>query len=128
VSSRVADPAALDWTSWGERSPTRGRAEWKDLIGSEGISLGLGRVAPGEELALHSHPQPEAYLVLAGTAFVEIDGEEHQVGAGSAIFIPGGSRHACRNREDAELRFAFVFAADSAEQVEYDFPAERAHD
>ena len=128
MTARVADPGDLEWESWGERAFVRGRAEWKDLIGGEGIALGIGRIAPGEELALHSHPQPEAYLVLAGTASVEIEGEEHRAGAGSAVFIPGGAEHACRNREREELRFAFVFAADSAAEVDYDFPAEDGRD
>ena len=50
---RVADPAELDWSSWGERSATRGRVEWKNLIDgdrmlSEDISLGVSRIGPGE--------------------------------------------------------------------------------
>jgi oxalate decarboxylase/phosphoglucose isomerase-like protein (cupin superfamily) len=43
------------------------------------------------------------------------------VEAGSAVFIPGNAFHSLANMGASELRFAYVFAADSFEEIEYVF-------
>ena len=59
--------------------------------------------------------------MLEGSGLVRVGGEEIAVEAGSAVFIPGDARHSCENTGTADLRVAYVFAADSFEEVEYVF-------
>jgi quercetin dioxygenase-like cupin family protein len=123
----VVQEAERPWETWPEAEiPLRGRVEWKTLISgdvtsSDSLTLGLSRLAPGESLNEHRHEQAEIYLVLAGSGVVGIDGEERTIGPGSAVFIPGNASHSCRNTGTAELRAAYVLAADSFEDVRYVF-------
>ena len=56
---------------------------------SEGLTMGIGRVPPGEALRTHRHLPPEIYLLLEGTGSVEIGPDARPIEAGSAVFIPG---------------------------------------
>ena len=91
------------------------------LAEGEGLTLGVARLPPGEELHEHRHEQSEVYFVLDGAGVVTVNGEERDVADGAAVFIPGNALHSCRNTGDVELRFAYVLAADSFEDVEYVF-------
>ena len=123
----VARESEREWESWAEEDGARrGRVRWKTLFSrgttpTEALTLGIAHVPPGEALAAHRHAEPEIYLVLDGVATVTVGDDEWQLEAGAAIFIPGNAVHGCRNGEATELRFAYVFATDSFEAVEYDF-------
>lgn len=123
----VARESEREWETWPEHEiAARGRVVWKTLFSrgttaTEALTLGVARIAPGEELAAHRHAEPEIYLVIAGVATVTVEGEESRVEAGAAIFIPGEALHGCGNHERDELRFAYVFPTDSFESVEYVF-------
>jgi quercetin dioxygenase-like cupin family protein len=99
---------------------------WKTLISggitpSEALTLGVARLGPGETLGAHRHAQPEVYLVLGGTGVVTIAGDAHDVAAGKAVFIPGNAVHSLECTGEEDLRIAYAFAADSMDDVEYDF-------
>jgi len=117
----------LEWETWGEGDVAeRGRVFWKTLISasvtrSEALTVGIARVPPGEGLNEHWHQQAEVYLVIEGSGVVRIDSRPHPVEAGSAVFIPGNVAHSCENTGASELHFAYVFPADSFEEVEYVF-------
>jgi len=88
---------------------------------SRALTMGIAKVPPGEALREHRHRQAEIYLVLEGTGSITIDGETRPVSAGSAVFIPGNALHSCESTGSSDLRFSYVFAADSFEEVEYVF-------
>lgn len=119
--------ADRDREDWGDLADRRGAVSWKTLIdatsvGSHSLALGLASLRPGEALEPHRHPQVEVYLVMAGEVIVTACGAEHLLGPGDAAFFPGGELHGCRNEASEEASIAFVFAADSASEVEYSFP------
>jgi quercetin dioxygenase-like cupin family protein len=123
----IVHEADREWETWpaGEVSD-RGPAVWKTLISadvtrSDSLTLGVATLASGEALREHRHGQAEVYLVLAGSGIVTIDGEARPIAAGAAVFIPGDAVHSCRNSGTTELRVAYVFAADSFEDVDYVF-------
>ena len=123
----VVDQEAREWEAWpADQVAERGEAEWKTLISagltrSEGLTMGVARLPHGGSLHSHRHAQPEAYLVLDGVAVLTIDGTARTVGPGVAVFIPGNALHSVKATGDSELRFAYVLAADSFEEVEYVF-------
>ena len=123
----VARERDREWETWPtDEVAIRGRVDWKTLFSrgitpTEALTMGIARIAPGEELTEHRHAAPEIYLVLEGIATVTVAGRVHRLEAGAAIFIPGDALHRCRNEEEQELRFAYVFAVDSFESVEYVF-------
>jgi mannose-6-phosphate isomerase-like protein (cupin superfamily) len=119
--------SARDWETWpDELLAERGCVLWRtlvsgDLTPSSDLTLGVARIAPGEELRAHRHAPAELYFVLTGEALVTVDGDARTLGPGTAVFIPGNAVHSCANRGSVELRFAYVLAADSFGEVEYLF-------
>ena len=124
VVSREQD---LEWETWDEEEiPRKGLVYWKTLISkgvtpSENLTVGLASLPPGGTLKEHRHEQEEVYLVLEGSGLVKVGDEESSVEAGSVVFIPGDAPHSCENTGASELRAAYVFAADSFDEVEYVF-------
>jgi quercetin dioxygenase-like cupin family protein len=116
-----------EWQSWPEELVAqRGAVLWRTLVSgdrtpSSALTLGVAKIAPGDEVHEHRHAQAELYFVLTGEALVTVDGEARTVGPGTAVFIPGNAFHSCANRGSGELRFAYVLAADSFGDVEYVF-------
>jgi quercetin dioxygenase-like cupin family protein len=123
----VVEESAREWETWpDEEVADRGSVYWKtlvsgDLTRSEALTMGIAKIPPAEALHEHRHRQAEIYLLLEGTALVTIAGKTRPVAAGSAVFIPGHALHSCQNTGTSDLRVAYVFAADSFEEVEYVF-------
>ena len=123
----VVQEETCEWETWPEEDVAkRGLVYWKtlvsgDLTHSEALTMGIAMVPPNEALREHRHQQAEIYLVLEGTGSVTIDSRTRPVAAGSAVFIPGDALHSCENTGTSDLRIAYVFAADSFEEVEYVF-------
>ena len=129
----VVQESTREWETWpAEDMAERGLVYWKtlvsgDLTHSEALTMGIAKIPPDEALHEHRHRQAEIYLVLEGTGSVTIDGKTRPVAAGSAVFIPGNALHSCENAGTSELRFAYVLAADSFEDVEYVFDETTRH-
>jgi len=106
-------PGAVTWRTVlsGDRTPT------------DSLTVGVAEVAPGgtDEFALHRHAPAEIYAVLSGEGVVMIDGVEHPIRAGCAVFIPGGAWHAARATGPAPLRLLYAFAVDAFGDVVYEF-------
>ena len=123
----VVDESARDWQTWPEEEVAqRGLIYWKTLVSgdvthSEALTMGIAKIPPAGMLHEHRHRQAEIYLILQGTGSVRIDGKTRPVRAGSAVFIPGNAVHSCENTGALDLRFAYVFPANSFEEVEYVF-------
>ena len=52
---------------------------------------------------------------------VRVGSKARPIEAGSAVFFPGDAVHSCENTGASELRFVYVLAADSFDDVEYVF-------
>ncbi|MEF8942919.1 MAG: cupin domain-containing protein [Desulfohalobiaceae bacterium] len=109
---------------WNNGRP--GRVAWRTLFSSErtpteSLTAGVGEIGPGNRLKAHQHTPPEVYHVLAGEGTVLIREEEYHVKPGTAVFIPGNAVHGLRNTGPDTLRFLYVFAADSFDEVDYRF-------
>jgi mannose-6-phosphate isomerase-like protein (cupin superfamily) len=62
--------------------------------GAANQSLAEAELAPGQETQRHYHPATEEiYVLLAGSAEMEVEGERAFVAPGDAILIPAGARH-----------------------------------
>ena len=115
-----------EWETWSEEDiPQKGLVYWKTLISrgvtrSQSLTLGVARLPPGGALREHRHRQ-EVYLVLEGSGLGRVGAEELAVEAGSAVFVPGDALHSCENTGASDLRVAYVFPADSFDEVEYVF-------
>ena len=61
-------------------------------------------VKPGEALSLQMHKhRTEHWIVVGGSAIVEIDNEEKQLNQNESIFIPLRSKHRLSNKGEKNL-------------------------
>lgn len=51
------------------------------------------RSVRGDSAPLHRHPWPSWEMVLSGELLFVVEGEEHRLGPGDAVYIPGGVTH-----------------------------------
>jgi mannose-6-phosphate isomerase-like protein (cupin superfamily) len=73
--------------------------------GAANQSLAEAELAPGEGTQRHHHAAAEEiYVLLAGSAEMEVEGDRSSVAPGDAVLIPAGARHQIRAGE-AGVRF-----------------------
>jgi mannose-6-phosphate isomerase-like protein (cupin superfamily) len=88
-------------------------------FGSENLAITWVEGDPGSEQPLHAHPANEqVYVIARGRGIMKVGGEEHEVVAGTLVFIPPGTSHAIRNTGDEPLVFI------SATAPPFDLPPE----
>ncbi len=116
---------------WDDGAP--GSVRWRTLVSGDrtptrSLTVGVAELQPGAtaDFHTHRHAPPEVYYVLAGEGVVEIDGTDHPVRPGSAVFVPGHAVHGARNSGHETLRILYVFPTDSFDQVRYEFPDRKA--
>lgn len=116
-----------EWETWSEEEiPEKGLVYWKMLISkgvtsSRNLILGISNLPPGEAVREHRHRQDEVYLVLEGSGLARVGAEELDLEAGCAVFIPGDTLHSSENTGTSDMRAAYVFPADSFDEIEYVF-------
>ena len=109
----------------------KGYVEWRTLISGDRTKTNTNTLTSGvAELPvgvttiyrMHKHAPVEMYYILEGNGSIKIVDEEHDVRKGTAVYIPGNVAHCLINTGDVPLRLLYVFAADSFEEIEYEFP------
>ena len=72
--------------------------------GSERMQLNHGIVKGGGGTPGGVHPPPhdEIYIVLAGSAVLNMDGVDYDITKGSVVFIPAGTFHSLKNKSDTQ--------------------------
>ncbi|KAJ5083655.1 hypothetical protein N7456_013082 [Penicillium angulare] len=111
--------------------PKYGNVTWHTLFSAprtktSDLSAGIAVCPTGTgHLCAHRHTQPEIYYIIEGEGEVTIDGEKSRVTAGSTVFIPGDAEHGIVNIGKGELRWFYVFAVGSFEDVVYRFSNDR---
>jgi mannose-6-phosphate isomerase-like protein (cupin superfamily) len=116
-----ADVALEGWSD-----PVRGNVGFRTLFGGPAtttadFTAGVTELEPEGWLGHHRHQPSEIYYLLEGEGILTIDGAEHAVSAGTAVYIPGDSEHGIRNTGTGRLRFFYAFGVGSFDQVEYRF-------
>lgn len=79
----------------GDLSTFEGKAFLKEIIGTTGMEVSFGSLAPGQSVPFfHHHKQnEELYIVLSGEGIFTLDGNEINVQSGSIVQIaPAVSR------------------------------------
>lgn len=126
-SPRAFSVDAGKTASEGGTDPVFGSVTWKTLISGEKTDtnefvLGIAEFGPAGTLHPHRHKPAEFYLGLSGSGTVTIDGVDHPIAAGVAVYIPGNAEHGTVAGPEG-LRFAYGFAESAFGQIEYRFSA-----
>lgn len=65
--------------------------------------LVLMSLKPGEEIGMETHPDNDQFFrIEKGTGQCVIDGNEYEIGDGTAIVVPAGAEHNVINVSDSE--------------------------
>lgn len=107
--------------------PTFGDVTWQTLISgdrteSDGLVLGVAEFPAFGVLHPHRHTPPEFYYCVRGSGVVTMDGAEHHVVPGSAVFIPGNVEHGVVAGPEG-LSFVYGFGESAFSDIEYRFSA-----
>jgi quercetin dioxygenase-like cupin family protein len=63
------------------------------LIAGESLMSLFGRLEPGTVLPLHRHRHEQITYILEGMAYLQIAGEERELGPGDGALVPGNVTH-----------------------------------
>jgi mannose-6-phosphate isomerase-like protein (cupin superfamily) len=73
------------------------------LFTGQHTQLVLMTLRAGEEIGAEIHAEHDQFIrIEAGTGYVELDGERHTLGDGSAVVIPAGAKHNVVNTSPTE--------------------------
>ncbi len=124
----VVDERRRPIESWDD--PARGVVTWRTLLSgdrtpTDGLTMGVAelRATDVDSPRLHRHAQAEAYYILSGHGVLRIDDVDHPLAPGVTAFIPGGRLHGAWATGPETLRILYVFAADSFDEIHYEFPS-----
>jgi putative monooxygenase len=82
----------------------------KELVGSENIVAGLTVFEPGEDSAVHNHPESEELDIILHGSGILVDGDEHvYFKEGEWMFIPKGVFHQHKNTGDEPLWLIWMY-------------------
>ncbi len=109
----------------GGTDPAFGTVTWRTLISadrcpSSGLVAGVAQFGPGGTLHAHRHSPVEMYFGLSGSGVVTVEGVDHQIRPGVALFVPGDAEHGVVAGAEG-LSFLYSFPADRFDEVVYRF-------
>jgi mannose-6-phosphate isomerase-like protein (cupin superfamily) len=81
------------------------------LVLAEWTAQGSAGDEPVYQAPLHKHPEDEAWYVLEGTLRVRAGEHVHEVSAGGAVIVPGGTAHTFWNPRPDPARYVLVMGA-----------------
>jgi mannose-6-phosphate isomerase-like protein (cupin superfamily) len=83
-------------------------ADYRPIFDTSRLNVTHVSIKPGETVPEHTHEdEDQIYFVVRGQGFVELDGERTNVGAGSSVMIPIGTRHLITNTGTDVLDYVF---------------------
>jgi len=118
-----ADHAPLE----GGEDPAFGSVRWRTLFcgdktATSSMVMGIAEFGPEGTLLPHRHGPAEIYFGLSGCGTVTIDGVQHDLTPGTALYIPEEAEHDTVAGPDG-LKFLYVFPRDRFADVDYRFSA-----
>lgn len=70
---------------------------------------------PGSSIGDHPHQgDDEVYFIISGSGVMQVDGEQHNVGPGSAVLTRSGSHHGLVNTGAVHMRICVACASSNA--------------
>jgi len=81
------------------------------LVIAEWTAQGSTGDEPVYQAPLHKHPEDEAWYVLEGTLRVRAGEDVHEIPAGGAVIVPGGTAHTFWNPRPDPARYLLIMGA-----------------
>jgi mannose-6-phosphate isomerase-like protein (cupin superfamily) len=83
------------------------------LVLAEWTAPGAVGEEPVYQAPLHAHPEDEAWYVLEGTLAIRAGDDVHQLSAGGAVIVSGGTAHTFWNPRPDPARYLLIMGADT---------------
>ena len=84
-------------------------------MGATTFINGITEFEPGTKIPFHSHNCEESVMLLEGHAYMDIDGEVHELKPLDTTFIPPNVPHRFRNMSDTEpMKILWIYASVNA--------------
>ena len=96
------------------KSPTACLFEGGDEIP---VSTFITEHPRGKGAALHFHPYPEAFVVLAGTAVFTVGDDKVTVDGGNVVVVPAETPHGFESAAEEPLRIVSVHPSPHVQQT-----------
>ena len=87
----------------------QGRRTYRQFLTGPALSVGLFAAPAGHVDTQTPHAQDEVYVVLAGSAVLDVDGRRTPVAPGSVAYVPAEVPHRFEDVSD-DLHVVVVFA------------------
>lgn len=87
----------------------QGAATYREVVRVDALSLGLFAAPTGHADMQSPHEQDEVYVVVAGSAVLDVDGRRTTVSPGSVAYVPARVPHRFVD-VSTDLRVVVVFA------------------
>ena len=90
-------------------------APYREFLRVPALSCGVYKLPAGSEDLQAPHDEDEVYFVVSGRGRLRIDGEEHEVGRGSILYVQATAEHTFfQVEEDITLLVFFASGGPSA--------------
>ena len=80
------------------------------LYTAKNAQLVLMCLRAGEEIGEEVHELAQFLRIEAGTGKAVLDGVEHEIGDGTAVLVPAGTRHNIINTGEGEMKLYTLYA------------------
>ncbi len=100
----------------GNLATFEGKAFVKDIVGTTGMEVSFGTLAPGQAIPFnHYHKQnEELYIVVSGTGVFTLDGIEEPVASGSLVRIAPAVSRCTKNTGNTPLVYICIQAKEGS--------------
>lgn len=79
-------------------------------MGAVGVTVMEAHLPPGARIPLHIHPgHEEAIVILEGTVWAHLAGEEQELTAGHTVLAPADTVHGLENRSSTPARILAIY-------------------
>jgi hypothetical protein len=122
----VVDESTCEWETWpDEEVAARGLVYWKTLLSadvtpSEALTMGIAKIPPPRRCTNTGTSNPRSTSSSKEPAWSGSMARRGPSERGPRSSIPGNVVHSCENTGASDLRFAYVFPANSFEEVYHD--------
>lgn len=76
--------------------------------GWEGNVMRVFELGEGGHTPKHTHPWPHINYIISGMGSLHLDGEEHDLEAGSFSYVPAGKLHQFQNKGKEKFEFICI--------------------
>lgn len=106
----IADLSKIEGRSYPARRKTQNLVGGASPVQAKSFSMGYVSLQPhGGQVPWHNQQQEEIYFIVNGRGEMCLGEERQVIGAGQAVYIPGGVFHQLTNTGDSPMHMIYCY-------------------